>query len=112
MSRPGADVISADDLTRAVRRATEAGIPVADVRLNGPGSPLEPARGEAGALYRADEISVRELTLPGSGALDGGAVLHPPPQEGVRRVIVVPLKHGNWLPYSEALERAVVESAQ
>jgi hypothetical protein len=113
MSEPpsGADEITPEELAAAVGRATEAGIPVAVVELRGPGQPFEPPRGAPGARYGPDTISVRELTPQGSGALDSGVALYPPPGEGVDRVIVVPLERGNWLPYTEALEEAVAQAA-
>ena len=103
--------VDADALTRAVRRASEAGVPVADVELRGPGLEFEPSRGATGMRYQPEAISVRKLTLPDSDQLDGGISLYPPPGEDVRRVIVVPLERGNWLPYSEELEQAVAAAA-
>ncbi|MEA2192736.1 MAG: hypothetical protein QOI73_2857 [Solirubrobacteraceae bacterium] len=110
MAPPGG--IAADELAKAVRRATEAGLPVADVKLRGPGREFAPSRGANGRRYRPDEVSVRKLTLPDSDQLDGGISLYPPPGEDVRRLIVVPLERGNWLAYSEELEKAVTAAAQ
>lgn len=102
----------ADELAQAVRRASEAGVPVADVELRGPGQEFAPSRGANGMRYQPEEISVRKLTLPDSDQLDGAISLYPPPGEDVRRVIVVPLQRGNWLPYSEELERMVATAAE
>jgi hypothetical protein len=98
-------------LAAAVARAAAAGLAVADVTLQGPGRAFEPSRGRPGQRYGAHEISVRELTHEGSGALASGVSLYPPPPEEVRRVIVLPLEHSNWLAHSEALERAVAQLA-
>jgi hypothetical protein len=109
MALPGG--IAADELAKAVRRATEAGLPVADVELLAPGREFAPSRGANGRRYQPHEISVRKLTLPDSDQLDGGISLYPPPGEDVTRVIVVPLERGNWLAYSEELEQAVAAAA-
>jgi hypothetical protein len=98
-----------DELARFVRRALDAGSTVAVVDLLAPGEPFEPSRGSSGAWYQPDEIAVRDLAPEGRGALDGGLALYPPPDPETRRVIVLSLDDGNWLPYDEALERTLVE---
>jgi hypothetical protein len=79
------------------------------VELGAQGRKFEPSRGTPGATYQPGEISVRDLVEEGSGALDGGLVLYPPPGPDVRRVIVLPFDDANWVPYDEALERTVAE---
>ena len=108
----GAGTPTSRDIARAVARATAAGLPVADVELRGTGVEFEPSRGQPGMRYAAHEIVIRELTQAGSGALDAGISLYPPPPADVRRIIVLPLDGGNWLPFSEQLEHVVVQVAQ
>jgi hypothetical protein len=98
-----------DELAGFVRRALEAGSTVAVVDLTGSGEQFEPSRGAAGAWYKPDEFSVRDLAAEGKGVLDAGLALYPPPGPDTRRVIVLALDHGNWLPYDEALEHTLVE---
>ena len=100
---------SRDELSRFVRRALDAGSTVAVVDLQGSGDPFEPSRGGTGAWYRPEEFSARDLAVEGKGVLDGGLALYPPPGPDTRRVIVLALDDGNWLPYDEALERTLVE---
>jgi hypothetical protein len=93
------------ELARSVRRAADAGIPVAVVDLLGSGQEFTPSRGRVGRWYRPDENVVRELGKPGIGALAAGVALYPPPDPETERVIVLPMAQRNWLPYEENLER-------
>jgi hypothetical protein len=103
-------VVTSDELSRSVRRAADADLPVAVVELHASGEVFTPTRGQPGARYRGSEVAVRPLS--DWGALAGDLMLYPPPDEGIERVIVLPLEERNWLPHDDELERSILELLQ
>ena len=98
-----------EELARLVGRALEAQVGIAVVDLLADGQPYQPSRGAGGSFFPASATAVRSLSPGAVADATGGLALRPPPDPGVRRVIVLPLDDGNWIEHDDALEARIAE---